>query len=148
MHSPSWLCATVLSLGIGALYIRENPQHRIHKIAAGHVSTFAGSGQLGAADGPAASASFHLPYGLTFGPAGGLLYVAEVGNNDVRVIDMASDVVSTFAGSDIDGYADGDPATAQFFEPIGISVAPNGEVYVADTQNHRIRVITTTPPNP
>ena len=125
--------------GKGHLYIADTGNNRIRRLsAAGVVDTLAGS-LAGFADG--VDARFHTPEGLALGPDG-LLYVGDGGNQRVRR--MAPGVgakVSTFAGSGVQGYLDGVGSAARFQWPAGLAFGPGGQLYVADTYNHRVRVI-------
>ena len=71
----------------------------------------------------------------------GLLYVADTYNNKIKQIDPVRRTSVSWAGSGICGLKDGSRKIAQFNEPGGIDVADDGVVYVADTNNHAIRVI-------
>jgi sugar lactone lactonase YvrE len=73
----------------------------------------------------------------------GNVYVADTDNHLIRKISPSGDV-STLAGSDAAGYADGSGAKAQFFFPKGVAVDIAGNVYVADSENNRIRKISTS----
>ena len=113
--------------------------HRIRRISAdGGVSTVAG-GARGFTDGAGAGAAFSTPSGLALG-ADGTLYLADTGNHAIRRI-TPSGQVSTLAGDGIPGYTDGPAHQARFNGPIGIAVAPDGRIVIADTYNDRIRVI-------
>ena len=107
----------------------------------GTITPVAGSGTLGTADGAAASASFRDPYGLTQDGAG-TIYVADTGNHTIRRI--ASDgTVSTIAGlAGSTGSTDGTGSAARFNSPYAIALGPEGDLYVADALNHRIRRVT------
>ncbi|MBK0027575.1 gluconolaconase [Stenotrophomonas sp. S48] len=105
----------------------------------GRVQTVAGQGE-GRVDGPALQASFHTPSGIA-ADAQGNLYVADTGNHAIRRI-SADGQVTTLAGGE-QGYADGPAAQARFDGPMGIAVDAQGQVFVADTWNDRIRVIGT-----
>jgi len=112
------------------------------------VSTVAGSGVAGLADGPASSAQFLFPTGVAV-DARGNIYVADAGaqrikevarNGTVRTI--AGGGATSFGGLWVDGgYADGPAAAARFSVPLGIAVDGTGAVYVADSANHAIRKI-------
>ena len=105
----------------------------------GVVTTLAGSGAFGFADGTGAAAQFNLPAGVAC-DGNGNVYVADRANHRIRRIVAATGVVSTLAGS-TQGYAEGTGAAAQFKGPTGVACDGRGNVYVADTGNNRIRVI-------
>jgi sugar lactone lactonase YvrE len=104
------------------------------------VTTFAGSGTAGFADGSGLSAQFNNPQGIAV-DAKGNIFVADSYNNCIREITPAG-VVSTFAGSKTIGYVDGPVATAQFYVPRGLAFDTQGNMYVADFGNNVIRKIT------
>ena len=113
----------------------------IRKISStGLVSTLAGSNVSGSSDGQGTAASFNQPSGIAVDKSGNI-YVADVGNNEIRKI-TAGGLVSTFAGSTASGIADGQGILARFNAPSGIAVDDSGNVYVADTGGNRIRKIT------
>ena len=124
------------------LYVADYSNNRIRAIdlAANTVSTIAGSGTPGYADGPGTAARFLQPAGLAV--SGDTLYVADTSNNRIRAIDLASatKTVSTIAGRGTLGHANGVGIAAQFNRPVGIAVS-GGTLYVADGDNHRIRAI-------
>ena len=122
----------------GNLYVVEMSNNRIRKISpAGAVSTLAGS-TLGFSDGMGANAQLKRPQGITLDKAGNL-YVADTDNHHIRKVSPAGEV-STFVGS-MHGSLDGTGANAQFSTPRGIVADKAGNLYVADTGNHRIRKI-------
>jgi sugar lactone lactonase YvrE len=126
----------------GTIYVADaGESNSIRKIAPdGNVTTVAGSKE-GFADGVGSSASFNTPSALALGP-GGNLFVADTGNNRIRKI-TPDGQVSTVAGDGTAGYVDGPAAKAQFNGPIGLAVSDGGDIYVADTYNDVIRMITT-----
>ncbi len=122
----------------GTVYVADaGHAQRIRRITPdGSVSTLAG-GELGYADGPAASARFRTPSGIALGHDGAI-YVADTGNNMIRRIGPDGQV-STVAGGLTAGYRDG--REALFNGPVGIAIDRAGRLIVADTYNDRIRAI-------
>ena len=90
---------------------------------------------FGDVDGPAAAARFQHPLGVAYHE--GRIYVADTYNNKIRVVDPSDGTTRTLAGTGRPGHAD---RPAAFFEPAGLAVAA-GRLFVADTNNHLIRVI-------
>jgi sugar lactone lactonase YvrE len=126
----------------GNFFVADSQNHAIRKITTnGVVATFAGKlGVSGSANGTGTSAQFDSPSGLAF-DAGGNLFVSDTGNSTIRKI-KPSGAVSTFAGiAGESGFTNGVAGGAQFSSPLGIAVAPDGTIYVADSGNHCIRVI-------
>ncbi len=106
------------------------------------VRLLAGSptGESGYRDGLGQDALFGRPNGIAV-DGQGRVYVADQGDSRIRRIDSAGQV-STVAGSGLDGWVDGPAAGAQFFRPRGVAVDASGaRVYVADSDNHRVRLI-------
>jgi len=128
----------------GHVYVADGSNHLIRKITpAGEVSTLAGSGRAGSANGRGTSAQFDNPLGVAV-DSSGHVYVADKFNHRIRKITLENGQwsVSTLAGS-TQGYMDGAGITeAQFHYPYGVAVDADGNVYVADNTNHRIRKIT------
>ncbi|WP_323755789.1 putative Ig domain-containing protein [Roseivirga sp.] len=102
------------------------------------VDIFAGS-RGGYMDGTGVNASFANPYGLAIDNQGNI-FVADNSNHRIRKISKEG-VVSTFAGSGVPGYSDGNGLSAQFYRPYDIAVDHLGYLYVSDWQNNRIRKI-------
>ena len=124
----------------GTVYVAEYGRHVIRKISSfGIVSTFAGSGVAGFADGVGLAASFNSPSGVAV-DSNGTVYVADQTNNVIRKISPSGNV-TTLAGSVVAGFANGVGAAALFNSPTGVAVDSNGTVYVADFSNNRIRMI-------
>jgi sugar lactone lactonase YvrE len=104
------------------------------------VSTLAGSGSTGAADGTGTAASFHEPYGIAV-DASGIVYVGDVWNNLIRKISPVG-VVSTLAGqASVTGSTNGTGTDALFYMPSGVALDTTGNLYVADDYNGLIREI-------
>ena len=106
------------------------------------VTTFAGSGSQGSADGTGTAATFYDPSGVAVDGSGNV-YVGDTYNHLVRKITSAG-VVTTLAGSGSQGSANGTGTAASFSNPTGVAVDGNGNVYVGDYYNHLIRKIATT----
>jgi sugar lactone lactonase YvrE len=120
---------------LGTVYVADSGNNSIRAISpAGVVTTVAGTGALGALDGPAGSATFNQPTGIAFGPTG-TLYVADRGNNVVRAISAGN--VTTFAGG---GTVKTSPVSVQLmqFGTDGVrwvSVISDGSVVATDNYN-------------
>lgn len=128
----------------GTVFVADNQNHALRRIGTnGVVTTLAGlPGTPGTGDGTGSTARFDSPTGLAFGPDGAL-YVSDTGNHTIRRVTLAG-VVTTLAGSaGTADYADGSASAARFNQPLGLAVAPDGTVFVADSGNHLIRVIGT-----
>lgn len=131
----------LLRLDDGSVYFTDGgDNNRIRRrLPDGRVETVAGQGE-GRVDGPALQARFHTPSGIA-ADAQGNLYVADTGNHAIRRIGVDGQVTTVAGGEQ--GYADGPGAQARFDAPMGIAVDAQGQIYVADTWNDRIRVIGT-----
>ncbi len=124
----------------GHVYVADSGNSRIRRIEPGGlVTTWAGSDGAYFNDGPRLSAAFRSPHGLAI-DASGNLYVADTFNHRIRKI-TPQGMVTTLAGS-TEGFANGVGPAARFREPYGVAVDAVGNVYVADTGNHRVRKIT------
>jgi len=127
----------------GNLYVADQGSHTIRKItSAGLVSTLAGSaGNSGSTNGTGAAARFNYPAGVAVDAAGNI-YVADTENHTIRKI-TSGGIVSTLAGTaGAPGSTNSTGAAARFNSPTGLAVDAIGNVYVADSANNSIRVIT------
>ena len=100
----------------------------------------AGGMNPGNLDGPAASALFSNPSGITGGAAGNLYLVTL---HAIRRVGSDGNVTTVAGVYDTAGATDGSGAAARFSQPTGIALGPDGDLYVADTANHRIRRVST-----
>jgi sugar lactone lactonase YvrE len=124
----------------GNLYVADTGNNRIRKVTTeGVVSTVAGDGSAGYADGPALSAEFNGPIGLAVDSQNSI-YVADTYNDRIRKI-TADGFVTTVAGSAGPGYRDGPANNSQFDTPCGIVIKADGTLIVADTGNGKLRQI-------
>ena len=131
--------------GAGNVYIADSGNHRIRRVdPSGIITTIAGSGErgldrFGGDGGPAVQARLNNPRGVAVDGAGNV-YIADTFNHRIRKVD-SSGVITTIAGSGEEGFSgDGSPATqAQLYYPSGVALDGAGNLYIADTANHRIR---------
>lgn len=122
----------------GNIFVTDKNNHTIRKIDnQGNVTTIAGSGTKGYKDGPGRLAEFSYPEFITLDPQGNLYVVDDL---RIRKIDTKGNV-STFAGNNRLGYKDGPGKQAQFNGPKEITSDAQGNLYLADMGNHRIRKI-------
>ena len=141
LTSPRGVCT-----GAGAaLYVVDLGNHRVLRMAGGAgVTTAAGNGSQGNAGdgGPARLAELNGPSGCALDAAGDL-FIADTGNNAIRKVTPDGNI-STVAGTGTAGFSgDGGPATAANLNgPTAISTDGNGDLYISDTSNSRIRMIT------
>ncbi len=127
----------------GATYIADAENCRVRRINGGVVSTIGGSRVCGYAGdgGPATSARFDEPQAVAVAP-GGDVFVADT--NNCRIRKISGGTVTTVAGAGLCTFGgDGGLATsAQLAYPAGVAVSASGDLYIADTQNCRIRKVT------
>ncbi|MBV8729572.1 MAG: hypothetical protein JO336_07165, partial [Acidobacteriia bacterium] len=138
----------------GGIYIVDTGNSYIRLVVNGAISAIAGSGAVGfAGDGGAANAvtttggggvGLYDPEAIAFDSAGNY-YLADAGNSRIRKIDTKS-IIHTFAGSGAIGFGgDGSPAVAAVFNfPTGIAIDSQGNMYIADSGNARIRKISSS----
>jgi sugar lactone lactonase YvrE len=132
----------------GDLYIADTGNHRIRKLTAvgglltpaSAISTVAGNGTAGSADGSATGPALAGPRGLALDGAGSI-YIADTGNH--RVKKVTGSIIQTIAGNGFQGdEGDGSLATScSLNAPLDVVVDSSSNVYIADTGNHRVRVI-------
>ncbi|MFF1377448.1 hypothetical protein [Streptomyces sp. NPDC058308] len=130
----------------GNLYIGDTNNHRVRKVdTRGTITTVAGTGQAGYVSdgGPAVATKLHYPFGVALDSAG-TLYIADRYNHRVRKV-TPNNIITTVAGNGNAGYvADGGPAVATSLNyPVGVALDSAGNLYIGDTNNHRVRKVTT-----
>ncbi len=127
----------------GFLYIADTGNQRVRKIVNGTINTVAGNGNTGYTGdgGQATAATFASPAGLAVDSAGDI-YISDYGNNVVRKVSVTG-VISTVAGNGSPGYSgDGGQAiSAQLTGPLGLALDAAGNLYIADSGNHVIRIV-------
>ena len=122
----------------GRIYVADAGNHVIRRIHDGRVVTLAGTGEPGFADGQLDEAQFELPTGIDV-DGDGAVWLADTGNHCIRRI--KDGLVETMAGTRQPGFADGAALSAAFNQPTDVEVAENGDVFIADAGNHRVRVL-------
>lgn len=128
----------------GKLYVADTLNHRIRVIDWDKhtIDTFAGTGEPGFSGdgGPAIEAQINNPRKLTLGPDG-RLYFGDERNHRIRAIDLETGIITTVAGNGTAGFSgDGlSPEEASLDSPVGVSFSREGDMYILDTNNHRIR---------
>jgi sugar lactone lactonase YvrE len=132
--------------GDGSVYIADTGNHCIRKVDnAGVITTVAGRRAPCHSDlgdrSPAAMGNLCTPFGLAVGPDGSL-YISDYTHIRIRRIDSEG-VITTVAGTGVGGFSgDGGPPTeATLDQPHGIAVGPDGSLYIADRDNHRVRTV-------
>jgi DNA-binding beta-propeller fold protein YncE len=131
----------------GNIYVADRHNHCVRRIdgSSGIVRTFAGnsSSGFGGDDGPASRAGMVEPNGLALDPAQNRLFIADVADHRVRVVDLASGVIWTFAGTgEPEHSGDGGPATAAgIYGARAVKVAANGTVYILERQGSTLRAV-------
>lgn len=130
--------------GSGNVYVADNGNNTIRKITStGIVSTIAGlPGTPGSADGNGSGARFNFPTGVAYDRVNGMIYVADAGNNTIRKVSSAGDVITAAGLAGNPGNADGVGSAARFESPRGIAVDASGNAYVASTNSQTIRKLT------
>jgi sugar lactone lactonase YvrE len=132
----------------GNLYIADGSNARLRKVdSAGTITTVAGNGIAGFSGdgGSATSASLNYPDGVAV-DASDNVYIGDARNNRIRKVDVKTTVITTVAGTGIAGYSgDGGLATnAKLNFPSRPAIDSNGNMYIADVNNHRIRRVDAT----
>jgi sugar lactone lactonase YvrE len=128
----------------GNFFIADSRANRIRRVdaATGIITTVAGNGiyEFSGDHGPATSAGLRYPRGIAL-DANGNLYIADTKNRRIRRVDAATGIIITVAGDGDFGFnGDGGPATStSLWEPYGVVPDAAGNLYIADTHNHRIR---------
>lgn len=131
--SPALLALLGLCVPVAAGIIHLTPQNSV-------VETLAGSGSPGSRDGSSLDSGFQWPTGLA-ADSKGYVYVADFSNNQIRGVSREGKVI-TLAGTGLGGHADGEAPKAMFHGPQTVAVDREGNLFIADSENFRIRKIT------
>jgi len=127
----------------GVVYIAMAGPHQLWRLdlATGQVAPFVGSGREGIVDGALLESELAQPSGIV--GAEGVLYFADAESSAIRKVDLRAERVQTIVGTglfdfgDVDGIGD----AVRLQHALGLTLGANGELYVADTYNHKIKVI-------
>ena len=131
----------------GNLFIADRLNRRVRRVDAGSgiITTLAGTGEAvyGGDGGPAPRAGLAEPNGLAFGPGERLLYTTDVADNRVRVVDLATAMIATFAGTGAGEHSgDGGKATAAgTFGARAVKLGADGTVYILERQGSSLRAV-------
>lgn len=133
-------------LGSITVYVADRNAHRIRRIDnTGLITTVAGTGSSGNSgdNGAAIDAQLAGPEGVAVDVAGNL-YIADTNNHRIRVVDASTNTITNFAGTGVFGFTgdNGTATAAQLNNPRGVAVDTSGNVYIADSGNHRVRRVT------
>jgi uncharacterized protein (TIGR03437 family) len=136
--------ASVALDAAGNLYIADSGNNRIRKVSGGTISTVAGTGSPGfSGDGASATAAaLDAPTALALEAAGNL-YIADTANDAIRRV--SGGTINTIAGGGESLGDNGAATSAALSAPQGIALDATGNVYVADTQDNRVRLLTPVP---
>ena len=128
----------------GNLYIADSGNNRVREliVATNVLRTFAGAGSAGD-DKQAQIAALNFPSGIAFGASGDLL-IADQNNSKIRMVDAKTHLIRSLTGSTGAVVAGGPAASAGLSNPSGVALDSQGNIYVADTANQRIRKISST----
>jgi hypothetical protein len=138
LHNPYGVAAD----SSGNLYIADTLNNRIRMVtvSTGIITTVAGNGapSYSGDNGPAVNAGLNNPTGVAVDTSGNI-YIADQRNNRIRMVSHGT--ITTVAGNGIVGnFGDGGPATsAELYYPTGIAVDGSGDLFIADTDNQKIR---------
>jgi trimeric autotransporter adhesin len=131
---------------LGNLYIADESNNRVRKItmSTGTISTVAGTGVVGnSGDGGLAQVCRLFKPSDVAVDVQGNIYIADLFNSRIRMVDASTGIINTVAGSGVAGYGGdrGSAIAAELFRPVAIALHKNSELYIADSYNNRVRML-------
>ena len=128
----------------GDLFIADSSSHRVRRVsgATKSIQTVAGGGEGFQDGGQATDFELDFPYDVA-ADGRDLVYIADLGNHSIRRVDLVTGILTTMAGTGQQGFS-GDGASAvqaRLRAPISVALGPDGNIYIADTENHRVRMV-------
>ncbi|MBI4474083.1 MAG: IPT/TIG domain-containing protein, partial [Acidobacteria bacterium] len=139
LRNPTWVSVD----GSGNLYIADRGNNRVRKVSGGTIATIAGTGTVGSSgDGGSALSAVLVPYAVALDGAGNL-YISDTAGNRIRKVTASTGNIQTVAGGVTPGFG-GDglaAASSVLASPQAAAIDLHGNLYIADTANHRVRMI-------
>ncbi len=129
------------------MYIADNLSNCVLKleVSSGNITVVAGSGNANFSGdgGPATAADLNNPFGVALDTSGNF-YIADWINHRIRKVNASTDIIATIAGNGASSFlGDGGAATSSnLYAPVAVEVDSDGNIYIADNENHRIRKVT------
>jgi sugar lactone lactonase YvrE len=142
LNAPSCVLPVPAASG-GGFFVCDEQNHVIRLVSGfGTITTVAGTGVAGFADGPATAGQLNQPVNLAFDGLGNVL-IADLANHRIRRLDLAAGTLSTIAGTGTGAFTpDGAPAaTSALFGPTSVTLAPDGPIVFTEDGSHRVRAI-------
>ncbi|HLK47056.1 MAG TPA: IPT/TIG domain-containing protein [Bryobacteraceae bacterium] len=140
-------CSLVVD-GAGNIYIGDQLNYRVRKISGGNITTIVGTGTAGdtgagTSGGAATAAQIRTPCGLAVDGSGNL-FLSDTGNHEIKKVASGGGTITTIAGNGTGGFAGNNHpgSQAQFDNPTGLVLDGAGNLYIADSSNHVVRLIT------
>ncbi len=131
----------------GNVYIADAYNNRVRKVSGGVITTIAGTGaqSFSGDNGPATAAALDTPQAVAVDAAGNV-YIADYGNDRIRMVSASNGNISTIAGGGTPASPPGDGGSAtgaSLQSPTGVALDAAGNLYIADSGHHRVRKVTT-----
>ncbi len=125
----------------GTIYFADSRNNRVRRVSAdGIISTVAGGGSILGDGGPAIGATLNQPSAVALGMDGNL-YIADSLQHRIRKVDLDTGIITTVVGTGVAGFScnDGTPTTVTLNKPTGLTIAPDGTMFIADSNSGCVR---------